>query len=192
MLDERVYAVLMVSAKEKFNQAVSPLLPERDFTLTVTGSVASARRFLLEKPVDLLLVNTPLPDDVGLRLAMDVCNTTDLGVLLFVKNDLYDEISQKAQMAGVFTLPRPVSREAVALSLRLLCATRERLRRAQRKSASIQDKMEEIRLVNRAKLLLMEHAKMTESDAHHFLEKQAMNRRISRRELAQSIIRTYQ
>ena len=45
MLDERVYAVLMVSAKEKFNQAVSPLLPERDFTLTVTGSVASARRF---------------------------------------------------------------------------------------------------------------------------------------------------
>ena len=58
-------------------------------------------------------------------------------------------------------------------------------------SLSVEEKMEEIRLVNRAKWLLIEQLKMTESDAHRYIEKQAMDRCVSRREIAQNIIRIY-
>ena len=68
---------------------------------------------------------------------------------------------------------------------------RERLRRTEKKTATIEEKMEEIRLVNRAKWLLIEQLKMTESDAHRYIEKQAMDRCVSRREIAQNIIRIY-
>jgi response regulator NasT len=51
--------------------------------------------------------------------------------------------------------------------------------------------MEEIRLVNRAKWLLIENLKMTESDAHHYIEKQAMDRCCSKKEIALGIIKTY-
>ena len=41
------------------------------------------------------------------------------------------------------------------------------------------------------KWLLIENLKMSESDAHYYIEKQAMDTRLSRREVAQGIIRTY-
>ena len=76
-------------------------------------------------------------------------------------------------------------------ALRWMAAARERLRRTEKKTATIEEKMEEIRLVNRAKWLLIEQLKMTESDAHRYIEKQAMDRCVSRREIAQNIIRIY-
>ena len=52
--------------------------------------------------------------------------------------------------------------------------------------------MEEIRLVNRAKLLLMEHLKMSEAEAHRHIEKAAMDACVKRRNIAEQIIRTYE
>lgn len=48
------------------------------------------------------------------------------------------------------------------------------------------------RLVNREKWLLIECLSMAEAVAHHYIEKQAMDLRISRREVAENIIKTYQ
>ena len=70
-------------------------------------------------------------------------------------------------------------------------AVRERLRALERKTSTLGEKMEEIRTVNRAKWLLIEHLKMTENDAHRYIEKQAMDRCVSKSEIAKSIISTY-
>ena len=48
--------------------------------------------------------------------------------------------------------------------------------------------MEEIRLVNRAKWLLIEQLKMTEAEAHRHIEKQAMDRCVTRRAVAEDIL----
>ena len=48
--------------------------------------------------------------------------------------------------------------------------------------------MAEIRLVNRAKWLLIERQGLSEQEAHRFIEKQAMDRCVSRRVIAQQII----
>ena len=54
-----------------------------------------------------------------------------------------------------------------------------------------EEKMKEIRLVNRAKWVLIDELKMSEADAHRYIEKQAMDRCVSRREIAEEIISTY-
>ena len=56
---------------------------------------------------------------------------------------------------------------------------------------TIEEKMEEIRLVNRAKWLLIEQLKMTEQDAHRYIEKQAMDRCVNRRTIASEILAAY-
>ena len=61
----------------------------------------------------------------------------------------------------------------------------------EQKTASIEEKMEEIRIVNRAKCLLIEQLKMTEKEAHRYIEKQAMDRCVTRRTIAENIISTY-
>ena len=193
VFQERTYSVLVVSASEKFNSNIMALLPMTDYwPVSVVRSVSEAKRKLAEQDCDIVLVNAPLPDDFGLRLAIDVCNTSDAGVLMLVKSDLYNDIYSKAVEYGVMTLSKPTSSQMVAQSLRVLCATRERLRKMEERQATVEEKIAEIRVVNKAKWLLIQYLSMTESDAHRYIEKQAMDLRTSKRRVAEDIIQTYQ
>ena len=51
--------------------------------------------------------------------------------------------------------------------------------------------MAEIRLVNKAKWILISELKMSEPDAHRYIEKQAMDRHITKQTIAEEIIKTY-
>ena len=72
-----------------------------------------------------------------------------------------------------------------------MTAARERLRGYEKKVQPIEEKMEEIRLVNRAKWLLISELNMSEPDAHHYINRQAMDRCVPKREVAEEIIRLY-
>ncbi|MGI6029361.1 MAG: ANTAR domain-containing response regulator [Candidatus Heteroscillospira sp.] len=168
------------------------MLPPTDYwPVQTVKSVAEGRRRLLESSYDIVIINAPLPDDFGMNLAMSICGSSGAGVLLLVKNELYNDIYAKVVGSGVLTMPKPTTLQAVAQSMRVLCATRERLRQMEEKQVSVEKKIEEIRLINRAKWLLIECLSMTEADAHRYIEQQAMTRRISKREMSENIIRTY-
>ena len=189
---ERRYSVLLVSSSSKFNESMLALLPEsRFYPVAAVSDVSSARRRLLENKYDIVIINAPLPDDFGTRLALNICDNSGTAVLLFVTAENYPDINGRVSPFGVLALPKPTTSQAVSQSLQLLCGTRERLRRMEQKTASIEEKMEEIRIINRAKLLLMEQLKMTEKEAHRFIEKQAMDRCVTRITIAQSILSTY-
>ena len=193
IFQEHPYSVLVVSSAAPFQKALAELLPMTDFwPVSTAKSAGEARRMLLGQPRDLVLINAPLPDDFGMRLAMDLCGRSQSGVLLFVQRESYEEICAKVTPYGVVTCPKPTSVQTVRQYLRVLCATRERLRRLEEKQSSVEEKMEEIRLVNRAKWLLIERRHMTEAQAHRYLEKQSMDTRLSRREVAQTVIQTYE
>lgn len=192
VFQERTYSVLIVTASGRFTDSIMPLLPMTDYwPVQTASSVAEARRWLADTEFDIVLINTPLPDDFGMHLAIDICTGSGAGVLLLVKNDHYNEIYSKVVRYGVITLSKPTNRQMVAQNLRILCATRERIRQMQAKQATVEEKIKEIRLVNRAKWLLIECLNMTEAEAHRYIEKQAMDLRISRREAAENIIKTY-
>lgn len=192
VFQERTYSVLIVTASDSFTNSVMPLLPVTDYwPVTTARSVGEARRRIAEKDFDIVLINAPLPDDFGMRLAIDICTNSGAGVLLMVKNDLFNDIYAKVISYGVITLSKPTNLQMVAQNLRILCATRERLRQMEAKQATVEEKIEEIRLVNRAKWLLIECLSMTEPEAHRYIEKQSMDERISKREVAENIIKTY-
>ena len=192
VFQERTYSVLIVTASDSFTNSVMPLLPVTDYwPVTTARSVGEARRRIAETDFDIVLINAPLPDDFGMRLAIDVCTNSGAGVLLMVKNDLFNDIYAKVISYGVITLSKPTNLQMVAQNLRILCATRERLRQMEAKQATVEEKIEEMRLVNRAKWLLIECLGMTEPEAHRYIEKQSMDERISKREVAENIIKTY-
>ena len=192
VFQERTYSVLIVTASDSFTNSVMPLLPVTDYwPVAAARSVGEARRKIAETDFDLVLINAPLPDDFGMRLAIDICANSGAGVLLMVKNDLFNDVYAKVIRYGVITLSKPTNLQMVAQNLRILCATRERMRQMEAKQATVEEKIEEIRLVNRAKWLLIECLGMTEPEAHRYIEKQAMDERISKREAAENIIKTY-
>lgn len=191
-LKERVYSVLLVSASEKFRDSLLPLLPEPTYSPVVTvASVGAAERKRNQRDFDLVFVNSPLPDDAGLRFAIDCCRSGGTVALLFTAAALYDQVNARAAEHGVFILPRPVPKDAVLRGLNWMTAARERLRLYEKKVQPIEEKMEEIRLVNRAKWLLIGELKMSEPDAHHYINHQAMNRCVPKRTVAEEIIKLY-
>ena len=182
----------MVSSSEKFNRSLLSLLPEdRFYPVSLSPDNSAARRVLAESRFDIVMINTPLPDDFGTHLALDACEGSGAGVMLFVKAEHYPDIAARVSPFGVLALSKPVTAQTVAQSLTLICATRERLRRMEQKTASVEEKIEEIRIVNKAKWLLIDQLKMTEQEAHRYIEKQAMDRCVTRRTIAENILATY-
>ena len=193
VFQQRTYSVLIVSASDSFNTALTGLLPPTDYwPVEIVKSAAAARRSILGREYDLVIVNTPLPDEFGSRFAIDVCSSYSSGVLLLVKNEQFEDVYGRVMEHGVFTLAKPTSSQMISQSLRTLCTMRERMRRMEEKQQTIEDKISEIRLVNHAKWLLIECLSMTEAEAQRYIEKKAMDARISKREMAENIIKTYE
>ena len=191
-LRERVYSILIVSATDNFASAFADLLPETRYSpIQTAASVNAAERILAEKTFDFVIINAPLPDDIGTRFAIDTCTGKQSAVLLLVKSDIHAGIHDKVVEYGVFTLSKPTSKPIMIHALSWMESSRERLRQFEKKSLSVKEKMTEIRLVNKAKWILISKLKMNEPDAHRYIEKQAMDRCITKQTIAEEIIKTY-
>lgn len=191
-LKERVYSILIVSAAENFHTALSALLPETKYTpIRIVSNISAAKRALAERAFDFVLINAPLPDDIGTGFAIDTSTGRETVVLFLVRAELYDEIYDRVAEHGVFVLSKPTSKPIITTALSWLSSARERIRVQENKTHSLEDKMAEIKIVNRAKLLLISELQMDESQAHRYIEKQAMDRCVTKRVVAEEIIGTY-
>ncbi len=189
----RTYAVLLVSAAEKFNNRIRELLPVTDcWPVETAHSVGEARRCLLAREYDLVLINAPLPDEFGSELAADVSARSSAGVLLFVKSDSFDEVAARMTESGVLTLAKPAPMNLVEQALRMLRAMRERLRRLEEGQLTVEERIKGIRMVSRAKWLLIGKRGLGEEEAHRYIEKTAMDRGVSARKIAEEIIASYE
>ena len=187
---ERYYAMI-VSAGEKTEKSISPILSSDGFTRTVTVSTAgTARKLVADSMVDLAIINSPLPDDFGTQLALDLAER-NISVLIFVNRDVSDQVASKVEPAGVVVLDKPVSRPELIQSIKILKVMRSKLRSLEERAVTVETKMKEISLVNRAKWLLIDRLKMSEEEAHRYIEKSAMDDCVSKSVIARGIIKTY-
>ena len=191
-LKEQVYSVLVVSASQNINAALSEQFSVPTFSpVQVVASVSVAKRALAEREFDFVIVNSPLPDDPGIRFSIDAANTSGAVVLFLARAEQYDDAYEKLAANGVFLLQKPIAKSVLQIASEWLISAREGLRKHQKKALSIEEKMNEIRLVSRAKWLLISELKMTEADAHRYIEKQAMDRCVPKSLIAEEIMKLY-
>ena len=186
-----IYRVLIAGANDRTFDSLRELLPPDSYEAPLRASSAGeVKRMLLETDVDLVILNAPLRDEFGTQLALNLAQD-NLCVLMLVPAESFDAVCYKVEDEGILTLSKPVSRSGLLGAIKLLTAMRGKLRKLDRQNQALQEKMQDIRTVNRAKWLLIEIKRMTENEAHYYIEKQAMDMRLSRREVAENIIRTY-
>lgn len=182
---------LVAASGEKSRTQWERLLQEEGFRETVfAASGGEARRLLLSGDWDVLVVNAPLSDEFGHQLAMDAAEEGP-GVLLVVKNEQWEETSARVAPCGVLTLGRPFSRGMFAQAMGLLLASQAKADRYRVENAKLRQKLEELRVVSRAKCLLVEYLHLNEEQAHKYMERQAMEERKTRRAIAEEILREY-
>ena len=159
--------------------------------VTVRGA-AEARRAATGDSYALILVNAPLQDETGLELTIDLARQTTAAVILLVKTELATMIHDTATEAGVLIVTKPVIPQLFEQAVRVGFACRSRLLLYKSENERLQKKYEELKIIDRAKCLLIEHMRITEDEAHRVLEKEAMNTRVSRVRVAKQVLERFE
>ncbi len=184
--------LLLISA-EKGQKALIQLLnvsqPGLQISLAVSG--ADARRILLAQDFDFVLINAPLLDENGQDLAGLAAGRNSGGVLLLLKSERLSLVQPRLEEQGIIVLPKPLNRAALTEAVALVRIMNRRLRRLRAVNLRQRQKLEELRLVSRAKCLLIANCGFSEEQAHDSIEKTAMNRRITKLQLAEDIVKKY-
>ena len=93
----------------------------------------------------------------------------------------------------IINYPLADEREYVLLCvLRFAIVTQKRIRAMRMRNRSLKDRLSEIKVIDRAKCLLMEHEQLSEAQAHRYLEKRAMDSQMSRLQVAEQLLKKYQ
>ena len=160
--------------------------------ITSLRTCGDARRLLLERDFDLVVINAPLRDESGEALARSIAQRAGTQVLLVVGTEHFDAICAVCEADGILVIAKPVTYSVVWSALKLAGAAQNRMKRMQAENSRLKQKLEDIRIVDRAKCILISYLNMSEQDAHHFIEKQAMDMRLPKRAIAEGILKTYE
>ena len=186
---ERQYSLLIVSASEQFNTLVKRSIPNGSFeVIEVRKSISLAQRELLSRRYDVIVINSPLPDDLGANFAMDTASRYTSGIMLVAPGEVCDEVTEHVIDYGIIALSKPINKSTIERSIRHLLADQDKIKELEAKLNKAEDKLEEMRIVNKAKWLLIANKNMTEADAHRYIGKHAMDKCVSKRIIAEEII----
>ena len=186
-------SALIVSGSEKGAAVFSEFL-HSSFTgqITVLQSCGEARRALVDQDFDLVIINAPLRDESGESLALHIASKGASQVILVVKSEFHEAVSAICEREGILTIAKPIHKEVFWSALSLARAARNRMAKMQNENVRLKQKIEDIRIVDRAKCILISYMNMSENEAHRYIEKQAMDMRSTKRAVAEGVLRTYE
>lgn len=184
---------LLVSSSEAQTQRISALLTRaRIVPFDHAGSARQALEQFDAGGIDGVLIAEPIAGSSGQELALQLKKRHCMAVLLLAAPEHADADAALLEQSGVLVLPNDAPESLIVQTIRLLTAVRIQLEQMQHKTEKLEAKVADIRIINRAKLLLVQHLQMTETEAHKYIEKQAMDTSMRRRTIAENIIRTYE
>lgn len=188
-MEAESHSVLLVSRDSKITAQISAFLIPPLFELTTTTDFNEARRLATERTFNIIIADSG--DGYDTDFAINVADSYST-VLLLVPNEHFDELSYRVEGYGILTITKPFEPFYFYNMVKVAIAVQYKVQILSSQTIKLKNKMEEIRIVNRAKLLLIQHLNMTEAEAHRYLEKEAMDRGLKRISLAQEVIKMYE
>lgn len=180
-------AGVLIATAPKYQEALRNIFAPENGTCQICGNAGQARRALGEGQAELLVVNAPLPDEFGRDLAVQAADS-GMDVVLLCPASNAEKIAAGVEKYGIFVLPKPLSVQRAQFALRLIRTSRQRLKKLAEKNRRLTKQLDDVRVITQAKCALALCCGMTEEQAHHLIEKRAMNTRVSSKEAALQLL----
>ena len=185
-------AEILYVSKSEISVDMAQLFKQAGFSfVTQVKSGSEARRITGSKDVRVVVINAPLTDEFGHELALKIDENMFSSVILLVNPDIFDAVEQKTYGTSIIVLAKTVSKKQLYKALTFLSAQTQKMDRAIEENTRLQAKLEETKLISRAKMILMEKNKMSEVDAHKHIDKTSKDQRRLKVDVARSIIEMY-
>ncbi len=186
-------SALIVSYTDKNSEPIAKMLKTLSVKkISTAKTCGEARRKMLERHFDLYIINSPVHNESGEDLAAEIISNDISQVVFFVKSEMYDYMSEKLELSGIITVAKPINKSVLYSSLKLSKAVYFRMKALNKKTTKLTKKLEDVKVVSRAKFVLISHLGMSEAQAHKHIEKNSMDMRKSRREVAENILKMYE
>ncbi len=184
---------LIVCDSEKGTSFYKSFLMENGIRdILVADNAPAGKRCIVEYDIDICIINGPIGGETGENLAIDIAEKNICQVILFVKAERIEEITERVEDYGVITVSKPINRQLFWQALKLAKVAQRRISMAHKESAKLEQKLEDMKVISRAKLLLIINRDIDEQAAHKYIEKQAMDLRLTRVQVAKEIIKKYE
>lgn len=186
------YGRVLVISPGQAGDEIRGLLSQVFSAAVECQSATEGRRKAGSESFDAVIVNTPLADEFGVQTAIDLAGKDpDVQVILMVKAEIYEKVTYKVGNLGIFVMTKPVKRQSMLEAARMALAASVRVKLLKTENARLKRKLDELSVTSRAKCLLIEKRGFTEEEAHHYLEKTAMDQSLTKKEVADKIIKEY-
>lgn len=180
--------ILIVSG-ETGAQQLKDILTGAGFTAPkIVSSASEVRQMALKADFDLILINMPLGDETGKKLAFDLADDTNSAVLTLVANGREEIIGSFGRHKGIQIITKPVNRKQFLDSVSFMLSSRRKLKKVLQKNAELTKALADMKAVSKAKCLLIANSQLTEAEAHRYIEKQAMDQQLTKGQIAERII----
>ena len=140
---------------------------------------------------DALLVSVPLRSEFGLNFVNEASKRTSAPIIVLASADIAEDVQRRIKFTGAFVLAKPFSKSVLTQTIRMAAVAKENIDRLVREKTELEGRLDDVRIINRAKCLLIQYLNMTEEQAHKHIQKMAMDTRKSQREIAEDILKTY-
>ncbi|HEY8418920.1 MAG TPA: ANTAR domain-containing protein [Clostridia bacterium] len=185
--------ILLVSKSQKVCDALKDFLKNAGFNDVFTvNSAGMARRTFATQNFSLCIIDTPLSDESASDLALYIVQNFDCSCLMLTMDGTEDELAEMVEDYGILVLTKPINRNFFYKMVKFALSSGRRIVDTKNEVKKLQGKLEDLKIVTRAKLVLMEKMKMTEVQAHKYIERQAMDQRVTKRVIAENVIKKYE
>lgn len=185
--------ILIVSSGSQAVGVLTKLIKElySGCRISVAETATDAKRTVANTELDCVIINAPLRDDYGKELCEIVSSDTDASIIFIAKAENCDMLWEQMEDLGAMIIPKPLSRTDFYRAVRFADSARNRMLGIRSENFKLKKKLDEIRVINRAKLALMTYLGFTEQQAHRYIEKEAMDMRCTKLEISEKVIRMY-
>ncbi len=152
------------------------------------GDGQSAVNLARELRPDLVIMDIDMPEMDGLS-ASEILTREKIAPVLLLTAYNNPELIERAKNAGVLHyLVKPWNQSALKPAIEVALARFGEYRQMEDRVATLEEKLAERKVVERAKGVLMQKQGLTEQDAFRKIQRASMNARKSMREVAEAIL----
>lgn len=184
--------ILIAGKTEEICDSIAQLLLELDCDNISTFTSGTIIRGVDISKFDSVIISTPLSDEFGLDLVADISKDAKNGIVVLAKREIADEVQKKIRFTGAFVLPRPFNKALLIQTIKLTEIAHIGMAKLEEENRQLTQQLSDMKIVNRAKSMLMQYLNLTEDQAHRHIQKQAMDLRKTQRAVAEDILKTYQ
>ena len=189
---ERPIRVIIAEDEALIRLDLKEMLEEEGFDVVAEVSDgATAVRLARELRPDLAILDLKMPVMDGIQAAEQITQERLAAVLILTAFSQRDLIEQARRAGAMAYLVKPFQKHDLLPAIEIAAGRFQDLQGLEAEVGTLTDRLEARKLVDRAKALLQEHEGLNEPAAFRWIQKSAMERRVTMKAVAAQVIERY-